>query len=164
LCLGGRKRKYNIPQSTQSHTKKTLGDLCALVGEKIIIMTENELAKIAVDICYKVHTQLGPGLLESVYEAAVCYELDKLNLKYTRQQGINAAYDGIVLDVGFRADIIVEEKVILELKSVEALTKVHHKTVLTYLKLSNIKLALLINFNVELIKDGINRKIMGQLL
>jgi GxxExxY protein len=135
----------------------------SLVGEKII-MTENELSKITVDICIKVHKQLGPGLLESVYEAAICYELDKAGISYTRQEGIRAIYDGIYLDIGFRADIIIENKLILELKSIEVLTKVHHKTVLTYLRLSGIKLALLVNFNVELMKDGIHRKIMGQLL
>lgn len=84
-------------------------------------------------------------------------------MPYTRQEGINARYDGIMLDIGFRADIILENKLILELKSVESLTKAHHKTVLTYLRLAEIKLALLVNFNVELVKDGIHRKILGQL-
>jgi GxxExxY protein len=104
-------------------------------------MTENELSKIAVDIIFKVHSQLGPGLLESVYEAAIGYELDKIEIPYTRQQGISAKYDGEILGIGFRADIIVENKLILELKSIETLTKVHHKTVLTYVRLSEIKLA-----------------------
>lgn len=126
-------------------------------------MTENELAKIAVDISYKIHTQLGPGLLESVYEAAFAYELEKRNIAYTRQQGIIAKYEDVVLDVGFRADIIMENKLIIELKSVENIVKVHHKTVLTYMKLTDIKLALLINFNVNLIKEGIHRKILGNL-
>jgi GxxExxY protein len=127
-------------------------------------MTENELATIAVDICYKIHTTLGPGLLESVYESAFAYELDKRTIAYTRQQGIVAHYEDVVLDLGFRADIIMENKLIVELKSVEHLEKVHHKTVLTYLKLTNIKLAILVNFNVNLIKEGIHRKIMGELL
>jgi GxxExxY protein len=127
-------------------------------------MNENELATIAVDICYKIHTTLGPGLLESVYEAAFAYELDKRGISYLRQQGIIAKYDGIVLDVGFRADIIMDNKLIVEIKSVEHLEKAHHKTVLTYLKLSGIKLAILVNFNVNLIKEGIHRKIFGQLL
>src|SRR6267154_1747085 len=96
-------------------------------------MTENELATIAVDICYKIHTTLGPGLLESVYEAAFVYELDKRVVAYTRQQGIVAHYEEAVLDVGFRSDIIMENKLIVEIKSVERLEKVHHKTVLTYL-------------------------------
>ncbi len=127
-------------------------------------MTENELATIAVDICFKIHTTLGPGLLESVYEAAFAYELDKRNIPYARQKGIVANYEDAVLDVGFRGDIIMENKLIVEIKSVEHLEKVHHKTVLTYLKLTGIKLAILVNFNVNLIKDGIHRKINGQLL
>jgi GxxExxY protein len=127
-------------------------------------MTENELATIAVDICYKIHTTLGPGLLESVYEAAFAYELDKRNIPYTRQQGIVANYEDIILDVGFRADIIMDHKLVVEIKSVEYLEKVHHKIILTYLKLTGIKLAILVNFNVNLIKEGIHRKIYGQLL
>jgi GxxExxY protein len=127
-------------------------------------MSENELAKIAVDICYKIHTTLGPGLLESVYEAAFAFELKKRGITFTRQQGIVAKYEEEVLDVGFRADIIMENKLIVEIKSVEHLEKSHHKTVLTYLKLSGIKLAILVNFNVNLIKEGVHRKIYGQLL
>ena len=126
-------------------------------------MTENELATIAVDISYKIHTTLGPGLLESVYEAAFAYELDKRGIDYTRQQGIITKYEEVVLDVGFRADIVMENKLIVEIKSVEHLEKVHHKTVLTYLKLTGIKLAILVNFNVNLIKEGIHRKIQGEL-
>ena len=127
-------------------------------------MTENELATIAVDICYKIHTTLGPGLLESVYEAAFVYELEKRGIAYTRQQGIIAKYEEAVLDVGFRADIIMENKLVVEIKSIEHIEKVHHKTTLTYLKLAGIKLAILVNFNVNLIKDGIHRKIMGELM
>lgn len=126
-------------------------------------MTENELATIAVDICYKIHTTLGPGLLESVYEAAFAHELDNRHILYTRQQGITTSYANVLLDVGFRADIIMENKLIVEIKSVEHIEKVHHKTVLTYLKLTGIKLAILVNFNVNLIKEGIHRKIQGQL-
>jgi len=127
-------------------------------------MTENELATVAVDICYNIHTKLGPGLLESVYEAAFAYELDKRNIPYARQKGIVANYENIALDIGFRADMIMDNKLIIEIKSVEHLEKVHHKTVLTYLKLTGIKLALLVNFNVNLIKEGIHRKIHGQLM
>ncbi len=126
-------------------------------------MTENELATIAVDICFKIHKTLGPGLLESVYEAAFAYELDKRGISYTRQQVIEVWYDDVLLDVGFRADIIMEGKLLIELKSVQELEKVHHKTVLTYLKCAYLKLGLLVNFNVELIKDGIHRKINGNL-
>lgn len=127
-------------------------------------MTENELATIAVDICFKIHTALGPGLLESVYEAAFHYELDKQKIPYSRQKEIVANYESAVLDIGFRTDIIMDNKLIVEIKSVEHLEKVHHKMVLTYLKLSGIKLAILVNFNVNLIKDGLHRKIYGQLL
>lgn len=126
-------------------------------------MTENELATIAVDIAYNIHKTLGPGLLESVYEAAFAYELEKRGIAYTRQEGIITRYEEAVLDVGFRADIIMENKLIVELKSIENFDKVHHKTVLTYLKLTGMKLAIMVNFNVNLIKDGIHRKINGQL-
>jgi len=120
-------------------------------------MTENEISKILVNIFLKVHRILGPGLLESVYEAAICYELDKIDLKYSRQTDIAVSYENAKLDLGFRADIIVEEKVIVEIKSVESIAAIHPKQLLTYLRLTNIKLGLLVNFNVVLIKDGITR-------
>lgn len=120
-------------------------------------MTENELAKITVDLCLKIHKTLGPGLLESVYEEVLCYELAKAGLRFSRQQAIAMVYEDVKMDMGFRADVIIEDKLIVELKSVEAVAPVHHKIVLTYLRLTNKKLALLINFNVELIKDGIKR-------
>ena len=126
-------------------------------------MTENELATIAVDICYKIHTTLGPGLLESVYEAAFAYELDKRGIPYLRQQDVPAYYEDVALDVGFRVDLIMGGKLLIELKSIEYLEKVHHKTVLTYLRLTEIKLAILVNFNVNLIKEGIHRKINGEI-
>jgi GxxExxY protein len=126
-------------------------------------MTENELAKIAVDICYRIHVALGPGLLESVYEAVFAQELNRLGIPYTRQQSIETRYKNITLDIGFRADIIMDNKLIIEIMSVEQVEKVHHKTVLTYLKLTDIKLAILVNFNVNLIKSGIHRKICGDL-
>ena len=126
-------------------------------------MTENELATIAVDIAYRIHTTLGPGLLESVYEAAFALELDERGIEYTRQQGVVVKYNDRILDIGFRADLILENKLIVELKSIRALEEIHHKTVLTYLKLMEIKLGLLINFNVVLIKNGIHRKILGNL-
>lgn len=120
-------------------------------------MSENEISKILVDIFIKVHSQLGPGLLESVYEAAICYELSKRGLDYKRQHGIPVFYDNQKMDIGFRADIFVEGKVIIEVKSIETLIPVHHKTLLTYLKLTNTKLGLLVNFNVSLVKNGITR-------
>lgn len=120
-------------------------------------MNENEIAKIAVDICYRLHKQYGPGLFETVYEEMVCYELKKLNIPFQRQCGIKVWHDGNDMGIGFRADIIIENKVILELKSVEMLAEVHYKQVITYLKISGMKLGLLINFKVPLIKDGIHR-------
>ena len=120
-------------------------------------MSENEIAAIVVDSCLKIHKLLGPGLFESVYEEVLCYELEKRNLKVERQKGMPVHYEDIIIEMGFKADIIVEDKVILELKSVESLNKVHHKQLITYLRLSDKKLGLLINFNVELIKNGINR-------
>lgn len=120
-------------------------------------MNENELSRIIVDIFLKVHRQLGPGLLESVYEEVICFELVKAGLNFTRQQGIPVVYEDIKLDLGFRADIIVENKVVIEIKSVELIAPVHQKQLLTYLKLTDIKLGLLVNFNVNLIKEGITR-------
>ena len=120
-------------------------------------MTENEISKILVDIFLKVHSRLGPGLLESVYEAAICFELKRLNIYFQRQQGIPVWYESVKLDLGFRADIIIEQKVIVEIKSVEAVTPVFFKTLLTYLRLTHTKLGLLTNFNVDMMKNGIMR-------
>ena len=120
-------------------------------------MTENEISAIVVDVCYRIHVKLGPGLLESVYEAIVYHELIKKGLNVERQKPLPVIWDGITLDIGFRADLIVENKVILEIKSVEQITEVHGKQVLTYLKITKIKLGLLINFNVPIIKLGIKR-------
>ncbi|MFZ5999441.1 MAG: GxxExxY protein [Bacteroidota bacterium] len=127
-------------------------------------MTENELATLAVDICYKIHTTLGPGLLESVYESAFAFELDARGINYRRQPGIKVVYEDNDLDLGFRADLILDNKLLIEIKSVDRIERVHHKVVLTYLKLTGLKLGLLVNFNVDLIKEGIHRKINGQLL
>ena len=120
-------------------------------------MTEDELSKIIVNSCFKVHTTLGPGLLESVYEEVLAFELLKNDVLITRQKGIPVVYENVKLDLGFRADLIVEGKVIIEIKSIEALAPVHKKQVLTYLKLTGLKLGLLVNFNEALIKDGIHR-------
>ncbi|MFL6374269.1 MAG: GxxExxY protein [Pyrinomonadaceae bacterium] len=120
-------------------------------------MHENEIAKQIVDSAFRVHKSLGPGLLENVYQAALAYELTNRGLKIQLERGIPAEYEGVRLEVGFRADIIVENKVIIECKSVEALAPVHSKILLTYLRLADMRLGLLINFNVELVKDGIRR-------
>ena len=120
-------------------------------------MTENELSKIIVDCAFKIHTKFGPGLLESVYEAVLAHELEKRGCRVTCQQAIPVIYETVKLDVGFRTDLIVNERVIIEIKSVEAISPVHLKQLQTYLRLTNKKLGLLINFNVELIKNGIRR-------
>jgi GxxExxY protein len=120
-------------------------------------MTENEIAKIVVDCCFKIHTSLGPGLFESVYEKALIYELEKRGLNFEQQKGIPVFYDNIKMEMGFRADIIIENKVILELKSQEVLAPVHSKQLLTYLRVTGLKLGLLINFGEALIKNGIHR-------
>jgi GxxExxY protein len=120
-------------------------------------MKYEELTAQILGICIKVHAKLGPGLLESVYEEAICYELDKAGIAYKRQQGIAAMYEGVKLDVGFRADLIVDNKVIVELKSIETIAPVHSKTLLTYMRLTNLEVGLLINFNVVLLKNGITR-------
>jgi len=120
-------------------------------------MTENEIARQIVDAAYKIHTTLGPGLLESVYEVVLLHELEKRGLRAIRQQAIPVVYETVHLEAGFRADLIVEGKVIVELKSVECIAPVHKKQLLTYLKLADKRLGLLINFDTELIKDGITR-------
>jgi GxxExxY protein len=124
-------------------------------------MTENEIAAIVVDACYHIHVRLGPGLLESVYGRILEYELRKRGLCVRREVPIPFCYASIQFDEGFRADLIVEEKVLLELKSVEAVAPVHKKQVLTYLKLTDMRLGLLINFGAALIKDGITRLANG---
>lgn len=120
-------------------------------------MTENEIAKAVVDVCFKIHTMYGPGLFESVYERIFCYEFDKKQIPYTRQCGIKVIHEGLDMGIGFVPDIVIDNKIILELKSVENLAEVHYKQLLTYLRLTNLKLGLLINFNVSLIKNGIHR-------
>jgi len=120
-------------------------------------MTENEIAKIIVDTAFQIHKRLGPGLLESVYEVILSHALDGTGMQVDRQVPVPIVIDGIKFDEGFRADLIVENKVIVELKSVEKLIPVHKKQLLTYLRLTDKKLGLLINFGSELIRDGISR-------
>jgi GxxExxY protein len=124
-------------------------------------MNENEISKVIVDSCYKIHSSLGPGLLESVYEEVLNFELKKRGLNVVRQKGIPLIYEDVKLDLGFRTDMIVENKVIIEIKSVELIAPVHLKQVLTYLKLTGIKLGILVNFNTSLIKYGIQRVVNG---
>lgn len=122
---------------------------------------ENELAAVIVDAAYHVHRSLGPGLLESAYEAIMVHDLQKRGLRVAAQVPVPVVYESVRLDAGFRADLIVEDLVIVELKSLEKIAPVHKKQLTTYLKLSEKRLGLLINFGEELIKDGIIRVVNG---
>lgn len=120
-------------------------------------MSENEISYIIRGCIFKVYNAVGPGLLESAYEAALAHELCKEGLTVNHQVGIPFKYESIHLDVGYRLDLLVDNKVIVEIKSVEALSDVHFKQVMTYLKLANIKLGILVNFNTNRISDSIKR-------
>ena len=120
-------------------------------------MTENEIAKVIVDCALRVHRELGPGLLESTYEACLYYELTQAGLTVESQKALPVVYNEVKLDCGYRIDLFVENKVVVEIKSVDALNDIHLAQILTYLKLSGCKLGLLINFNVKLLKHGIRR-------
>lgn len=129
---------------------------CATIA-KHRTMTENELSKIIFDCALKVHRNLGPGLLESSYEECLYYELTKKGLNVEKQKPLPLVYEEVKLEIGYRIDLLVENKVIIEIKSVETLNDIHLAQILTYLKLSECKLGMLINFNVILIKNGIKR-------
>jgi GxxExxY protein len=124
-------------------------------------MTENEIAKVIVDAAYKIHVQTGPGLLESAYEAMLVYELRKRGLEVSPQVSIPVVYEEVQLDIGYRVDLIVENKVLVELKSVENVIPVHKKQLLTYLRMADKRLGLLINFGALRIKTGISRVVNG---
>jgi len=120
-------------------------------------MTENEIAEVIVDTAFHIHKKLGPGLLETVYEVVLAHGLKKRGLKVKRQVPVSIVFEGLTFDEGFRADVIVEDKVIVELKSIEKVLPVHKKQLLTYLRLTDKRLGLLINFGSELMRDGISR-------
>ncbi len=124
-------------------------------------MTENSIATLVVDAAFQIHKTLGPGLLESVYQATLSYELEKRGLSVRQQVGLPVYYEALKLEIGYRVDLIVGDKVIIEIKSVEALALVHRMQLLTYLRLANFRLGLLINFNVERIREGIHRVVNG---
>ncbi len=126
-------------------------------------MTENELSKIVFECGLKVHRALGPGLLESAYEECLFYEISKMGIAVEKQKGLPLIYNDVKLDIGYRIDLLVENKLIVEIKAVELLTDIHIAQILTYLKLSNSKLGLLINFNTALFKNGVKRIINGTL-
>lgn len=124
-------------------------------------MTENEIGKIIVDCAVQLHKELGPGLFETVYEAVLAHDLQQKGLYVERQVPVSINLRGIRFEEGFRADLVVEGKVIIELKSVESINKAHKKQVLTYLKLTGMKLGYLLNFGEALMKDGISRILNG---
>ncbi|MCG7281122.1 GxxExxY protein [Chryseobacterium taklimakanense] len=126
-------------------------------------MTENEISRVIYDCGLTVHKELGPGLLESAYEECLFYELSKTDLLVERQKPMPLKYQEIKMDVGYRVDLIIENKVIIEVKACEDLANVHLSQILTYLKLSGCKLGMLINFNTFLFKDGVRRVINGKL-
>jgi GxxExxY protein len=126
-------------------------------------MTENEIGTIILDAAIYIHRQIGSGLLETVYEAILAKELEKRGLKVERQKPIPIEFDGMKFEEGFRADLVVETKVIVELKSIEKINPAHKKQVLTYLKLTGLKLGYLLNFGEALMKDGITRILNGEL-
>jgi len=125
-------------------------------------LKHSDLTARIIAICIEVHKELGPGLLESIYEQAICLELALAGLSFQRQQGIHVFYKGVDLDIGFRADVIVENSVILEIKSIESIHPVHKKTVISYLRLAYIEVGLLINFNVVKLTDGITRLVQDK--
>ena len=120
---------------------------------------ENEIAKAVVDAAFKVHKKLGPGLLENVYEICLAHELGKSGLQAQRRAALPVRYDGIMVEAGFRLDLIVEESVIVEIKASEELHPIYRAQLFTYLKLTGKRLGLLINFNVQFLKDGLRRVI-----
>lgn len=124
-------------------------------------MNENDISKVIVDVCYQIHVEIGPGLLESVYEEILYQELLNEGMIVERQKSLPVVWRGQKLNLNYRADLIVENKVIIEIKSVQEIHPVHPKQLLTYLKLSKLKLGLLINFNSPLIKTGITRIVNG---
>jgi GxxExxY protein len=124
-------------------------------------MHENDISFLIRKAAFEVHTELGPGLLESVYETALVYELRAIGLDVKAQVPLPMTYKGVGMEVGFRMNVLVENRVVVEIKSIDAILEVHHMQLLTYLKLSGHKLGLLINFNVPRVKEGIIRKVNG---
>ena len=124
------------------------------------MLLHEELTQAILGAAFAVHTKLGPGLLESTYRACLCHELAKLNLRFRCEVDMPVQYDGVLLDCGYRIDVLVEETVIIEIKSVEKVLPVHEAQLLTYMKLSGKRVGLLVNFNVKSLKDGITRRVL----
>lgn len=154
-CLGGVNPRLTLHAKTQRTAEKNAWDFA------LVCLTENSVAREIVDAAYRVHTRLGPGLLESVYETALEWELRNRGRHVSRQHGIAVTYEEVEIRNAFFADLIVDDGVIVEVKAVEAVAAVHRKQLLTYLKFSDKRLGLLINFNVALIKDGAVRIVNG---
>ena len=123
-------------------------------------MTDKELTHQIIGAAIEVHRLLGPGLLESTYEECLCHELAQRTLPFERQKAVPVVYKGVKLDCGYRLDLLVSDRVVLELKSVDSLAPIHDSVLLTYLKLSGHRIGLLINFNVQMLKDGIRRLVV----
>lgn len=136
-------------------------DICSQTMQSSRTMTPNDVAKVTIDAALKVHVALGPGLLESAYEAVLAYELERRGLRVRRQQPFCIVYESLTVNDAFRADLVVEDQVIIELKSVESIHPVHKKQLLTYLRLSGKPLGLLINFGARLLRNGITRMVNG---
>jgi len=158
--------EMNLPQRTRSDAEKRIDDLNPSASSAVnsihiwshmTVQRINQISGEIVDAAMKVHTALGPGLLESAYEACLKHELTRRGLKVLSQVTLPVIYDGVKIDVGYRIDLLVEDAVIVELKAVEKLTPLNEAQLLSYLKLSGRKLGLLINFNVEHLKNGIKR-------
>jgi GxxExxY protein len=143
----------DLPRRHDGHNE------CESMFERIPDRTE-QVVKLVLDAAFRFHRTLGPGLLESVYEACLCHELRKLELPFQRQLVIPIVYDGLRIDAGLRLDLLVDDCVIVELKAVESLTPLYDAQLLTYLKLANQRLGLLLNFNVSLLKDGVKRIVL----
>jgi GxxExxY protein len=120
----------------------------------------NELSSKIIGACIEIHRELGPGLLESAYEQCLCYELTQMGLMFSRQADVPLRYKGVILDCGYRIDVLVEDLVIVELKSCEKITELHEAQLLTYLKLQRLPLGLIINFKVPLLKQGVKRMLL----
>jgi len=142
-----------MTQSEGAEDKKTL----RAQRKSRMIKEEDRLSKDIIGAAIEVHRHLGPGMLESAYEKCLCKELEIRNIEFEKQKPLAVVYKGITLDCGYKLDVVVEGKVILELKSVNKLESIHDAQLLTYLKLADLKLGILINFNVPVLKDGIKR-------
>ena len=126
-----------------------------------IRMDVNELSKAVIGCAIEVHRALGPGLLESTYEICLCHELNLWVIPFERQKPIPVAYKGVKLDCGYRADVIVDRRLLVEIKAIDQTSAIHDAQLLSYLKLSGVSVGLLINFNVRMLKEGVRRKVLG---